>query len=198
MTELRRPLILASSSPQRCRLLADAGYLFEISAPDVREPDPAGFSDAAAYVEHTAWLKARAVACELAGGTILAADTVVALGGQIIGKPADRDDARRILSQLSGSLHEVLTGVCVWQRPDDLWIAGIATTSLRMRELAVAELDAYLATDRWKDKAGAYAIQDHDPYVSIIEGSHSNVVGLPMELVERLLASHTIRSEPRP
>ena len=181
-------LILASGSPQRKRLLAEAGHSFEVAVPENAEPDPAAFSDAAAYVEHTAWLKARQVAGRVTDGIVLAADTVVALGGQIIGKPADRADARRILHRLSGSEHQCLTGVCLWRRPDDFWIGGVDVTELRMRNLSAAESEAYLSSDRWVGKAGAYAIQDPDPYVTILRGSHSNVVGLPTELLARLLA----------
>ena len=181
-------LILASGSPQRRRLLSEAGYPIEVIAPEDGEPDPGAFSDAAAYVEHTAWLKARQVAGRVGDGIVLAADTVVALDGQIIGKPADRADARRILERLSGSEHQCLTGVCLWSRREDFWIGGVDVTDLRMRQLSADDLEAYLAGDRWVEKAGAYAIQDRDPYVSILRGSHSNVVGLPMELLGRLLA----------
>ena len=187
MTVSQPCLILASGSPQRKRLLSEAGYTFEVIVPEDGEPDPAAFSDATAYVEHTAWLKARQVAVRVSDGIVLAADTVVALGGQTIGKPADRADARRILACLSGSEHQCLTGICLWRRPEDFWIGGVDVTDLRMRQLSTDELEAYLASDRWIGKAGAYAIQDSDPYVSIIRGSHSNVVGLPMELVQRLL-----------
>jgi septum formation protein len=188
MTVSRPRLILASGSPQRKRLLSEAGYAFEVIVPEDGEPCPAAFTDAAAYVEHTAWLKARQVAARVNDGIVLAADTVVALGGKIIGKPVDRGDARRILQSLSGSEHQCLTGVCLWRRPEDCWIGGVDATDLRMRDLSAVELENYLATDRWVGKAGAYAIQDPDPYVSIVRGSHSNVVGLPMELVARLLA----------
>jgi septum formation protein len=104
-------LILASGSPQRKRLLEQAGYDFDVIVPEESEPDPASFHDARAYVSHTAWLKARQAAERAGSGIVVAADTVVALAGQIIGKPADRSDARRILQQLSGSLHQCLTGV---------------------------------------------------------------------------------------
>ena len=187
MTVPKKRLILASGSPRRKQLLAEAGLTFETIVPGDEEPDVKSFSDAAAYVEHTSWLKARQVARGVACGVMLAADTVLALGGEIIGKPADRSDAQRILQKLSGNEHQVLTGVCLWQRPDDYWLGGVAVTDLCMRELSPAELEAYLDTDRWVGKAGAYAIQDPDPYVSIMRGSHSNVVGLPMELVSRLL-----------
>jgi septum formation protein len=184
-------LILASGSPQRERLLREAGYEFDVLVPGDDEPPTEAFADAAAYVVHTAWCKARQVAAQVAQGRVLAADTVVALEGRIIGKPSDCVDARRILSELSGSVHQCLTGVCVWQRPADVWLGGVEITELRMRTLSAAELDAYLASDRWVGKAGAYAIQDDDPYASIIRGSHSNVVGLPMDLVSRLLGSET-------
>lgn len=180
-------LILASGSPQRQRLLREAGYEFHILVPQVNEPDPAAFADPAAYVEHTAWLKARDVARRIHHGVVLGADTVVALQGEIIGKPVDRADARGILHRLAGSEHEVLTGVCLWQRPADLWVGAFDRTVARMRYLSAEEIEAYLVTDRWVAKAGAYAIQDPDPYVSIVRGSHSNVVGLPLELVARLL-----------
>jgi septum formation protein len=180
-------IILASSSPQRKRLLAEMGYDFEVISPTGDEPDPSSFADAAAYVTHTAWLKAREVAGRVESGLVIAADTAVALAGQMFGKPADVDDARHILQQLSGSTHQCWTGVCLWPRPGTNWIGDVDVTDLRMRELTRDELDAYLASDRWAGKAGAYAIQDPDPYVSIIRGSHSNVVGLPTELLERLL-----------
>jgi septum formation protein len=180
-------LILASGSPQRRRLLGEAGYEFEVIVPDDREPDPAAFGDAAAYVGHTAWLKAQQVSEHVDRGIVVAADTAVVVAGHILGKPEDRADARRILRLLSGSDHEVLTGLCLWQRPEDYWIGAFDRTLLRMRNLSAQELEAYLATNRWVNKAGAYAIQDPDPYVTILRGSHSNVVGLPMELLDRLL-----------
>jgi len=181
-------IILASSSPRRQSLLREAGYEFEVIAPADCEPDPNGFIDTAAYVEHTAWLKARQVSPQVKSGVVLAADTVVALGGRIIGKPADRADARRILQFLSGSKHQVLTGVCLWHRPDDVWIGGVDVTDLQMRELSDNQINDYLDSNRWMGKAGAYAIQEPDPYVTIANGSHSNVVGLPMELLRKLLA----------
>jgi septum formation protein len=181
------PLILASASPQRQRLLSDAGYRFVVRPAAVAEPSPEQIPDPFAHVAHAAWLKAATVARDLAHAIILAADTIVTLHGAIIGKPADRDHAEQILHTLSGSDHEVLTGVCVWRRPADTWVGSVARTRLRMRTLDDSEIARYLATGLWQDKAGAYGIQDADAYVSVVEGSFSNVVGLPMELVERLL-----------
>jgi nucleoside triphosphate pyrophosphatase len=180
-------LILASGSPQRKHLLEQAGYEFDVFVPEDSEPNPALFRDTREYVSHTAWRKARQVADRVASGIIVAADTVVALEGQIIGKPADRSDARRILQQLSGSLHQCLTGICIWMPPNARWVGGVDVTDLKMRRLSPAELEAYLESDRWVGKAGAYAIQDPDPYVTIISGSHSNVVGLPLEMLDQLI-----------
>ncbi len=181
-------IVLASASPQRQRLLAEAGYRFRVVEPGITEPSPRNFEDPAEYVSHTAWLKARDAARQVPAGTILAADTVVVLGGKIIGKPADAGHARRILATLSGSDHEVMTGLCLWHQPDEIWLGAFERTQLRMRPLSDQEREDYVRTDRWVGKAGAYAIQDPDPYVSIVCGSYSNVVGLPMELLERLLA----------
>lgn len=184
-----RKLILASTSPQRKRLMAEAGYSFDVVVPEGNEPDPNPFSDAGAYASYTAWFKARQVADRVPDGIVVAADTVVAIAGQIIGKPADRDHARRILEALSGSPHQCLTGVCIWDVAGRYWIGGLDVTDLCMRSLSKVELEEYLASNRWVGKAGAYGIQDPDPYVTILEGSHSNVVGLPLELVGKLLLS---------
>ena len=190
-------ITLASASPQRQRLLREAGYDFVVVEPAGAEPDPAAFTDAAAYVTHTAWSKARQVAPRVCSGLVLAADTVVALDGQIIGKAKDVAHAKAILDKLCGTEHEVLTGLCLWRRPDDFWLGAFDRTRLRMRRLSSAELDQYVAGKGWVGKAGAYAIQDPDPYVSIVAGSHSNVVGLPLELLRRLLAQLPVHGSGR-
>jgi len=178
---------LASHSPRRRVLLAEAGYRFLLRGPELREPHP-GTLDPEAYAVHTSWLKARAVAADVPGpAAVLAADTVVAVDGQILGKPRDRDDARRILRTLSGTRHRVYTGVCVWLVPEQRWLGGVACSELRMREWSGEELEAYLDTQQWRGKAGAYGIQDEDQNVTLLSGSYTNVVGLPMELVGVLL-----------
>src|SRR5262245_15691376 len=121
-----RRIVLASGSPQRKRLLSEAGYQFDIVVPEDREPATDSFSDAAAYVTHTGWLKVRQIAARVESGIVLAADTVVTLAGEIIGKPADRADAELILCRLSGSVHQCVTGVCVWAQPESLWRGGVA------------------------------------------------------------------------
>ena len=209
--------ILASGSPQRRELLKQAGYAHEIVPPQVAEPPTAGFASAAAYTQHAAWLKAAEVAERLkvcgpaattvdatvddqsrggaAGGEpasgklILSADTVVAIGDEIVGKAVDRADARRILRRLSGTRHEVVTSLCLWKLPHDFWIGATERTRLRMRRLTGDEIETYLDSGDWQGKAGAYGVQHvGDRFMEAIQGSFSNVVGLPMELLERLLS----------
>jgi septum formation protein len=183
-----RRLILASNSPDRRILLKRAGYAVDVVPSHVDEPTGAGFHDPRHYVLTVSWLKAAAVAPKIAEGLVLAADTVAWLDGQVIGKPADINDARRILTTLSGREHELWTGVVLWRRPDDLQVVWQERTLLLFRELSKDELDAYLATDTWQNRSGAYAIQEeNDPFLTIIEGSLTNVIGLPMESVRRTL-----------
>jgi septum formation protein len=179
-------LILASGSPARRDLLARAGYRFEVLPANIDEPSGEGFPDARSLVQHTAWLKAAAVAPRVDKGIVLAADTVGWLHGRVIGKPADEADARRILRLLAGTEHELWTGVCLWRRPDNFQLAWQEVSRVAMAPLSNEELDAYLSTRTWQGCSGAYAIQeDDDPYVRVVEGSTSNVIGLPMETTAR-------------
>jgi len=178
-------LILASGSLGRRELLQRAGYTFEILPADIDEPEGEEFSDPRTMVQHTAWLKAAAVAPRIDEGIILTADTVGWLHGQAIGKPADEADARRILRLLGGTEHELWTGVCLWKRPGDMQLAWQEMTRVAFKRLTDAELDTYLKTRQWEGCSGAYAIKERDdPYVQVVEGSWSNVVGLPMESLE--------------
>lgn len=180
-------LILASGSPARRELLARAGYTFEVLPAQVEEPTGAGFTNPRHFVQHVAWLKAAAVAPHVTAGAVLAADTVGWLDGQVIGKPADEADARRILRRLSGTTHELWTGAIIWRRPDDVQLAWQERSLVAMQPLSDAELESYLATRTWQGCSGAYAIQDvDDPYVRVVRGSRSNVIGLPMETLERV------------
>ncbi len=182
-------LILASGSLGRRELLKQAGYPFDVLPAHVDEPSGAGVTDIRAFVQQVAWSKAAAVAPGVPEGLIVAADTVGWLHGQVIGKPADQADARRILQTLGGTVHELWTGVVLWRRPDDLQIAWQEVSRVAFKALSAAELDAYLATRTWQGCSGAYAIQmKDDPCVQVVEGSVSNVIGLPMERLERLLA----------
>jgi septum formation protein len=182
-------LILASGSPARRDLLSRAGIPFEVMPASIEEPDGTGFTDPRTYVQSVAWSKAAAVALRVDSGLVLAADTVGWLDGEVIGKPADEADARRILTTLAGRDHELWTGVVLWRRPDDLQIAWQERSLVHFTTLTQAQLDSYLATRQWQGCSGAYAIQEHDdPFVYLLAGSFSNVVGLPMESLQRVLA----------
>jgi septum formation protein len=190
MGEHRLPfrLILASGSPARRELLAQAGYPFDVLPAAIDEPDGTGCLDIRAFVQQVAWLKAAAVAPRIGDGVVLAADTVGWLDGKVIGKPADADDARRILRTLSGREHELWTGVCLWRRPDGLQIAWQEVTRVFFKALSAGELEAYLQTRQWEGCSGAYAIQGpDDPFVRVVQGSTSNVIGLPLETLETTL-----------
>lgn len=189
-------LVLASASPRRRELLGELGIEFRVQAADVDEtPPPRATPEAAA--REIARRKALAVFASASGATVLAADTiVVAADGEFLGKPADAADARRMLGKLSATTHRVVTGVCLAR-------AGAApreesdTTTVTMRALAPAEIEAYVASGECDDKAGAYAIQETgDRFVTRVEGSWTNVVGLPMELVERMLRDAGIEVGP--
>jgi septum formation protein len=181
-------LVLASSSPARRYLLGRAGYDFEVLPANIAEPEDIGSADPRALVEHIAWLKAAAVAPRVAEGVVLAADTLGWIHGKPIGKPVDEADARRIIRTLSGTEHELWTGVCLWRRPDDMQFAWQEVSRVTMKAMTDAEIDAYLATRTWEGCSGAYAIQEgDDPYVRVVQGSVSNVIGLPMESLEKVL-----------
>lgn len=181
-------LILASGSPARRELLERAGYAFEVLPAAIDEPTDLSPAGIRGFVERVAWLKAAAVAPKVKEGIILAADTVGWLGNQIISKPADEADARRILRFLGGTTHELWTGAILWRRPDDIQLAWQEMTLVAFKALTDKELDTYLATRQWEGCSGAYAIQEKDdPYVQVVTGSLSNVIGLPMETLGRLL-----------
>ncbi|MCC6418835.1 MAG: septum formation protein Maf [Gemmataceae bacterium] len=181
-------LILASGSPARRELLARAGYRFEVLPAGVDEPTGASVADIRGFVHGVAWLKAAAVAPRLAAGIVLAADSVGWVNGQVIGKPADAADARRILRLLGGTTHELWTGVVLWRRPDNLQLAWQEFSRVAFKGLTDAELDAYLATRTWAGCSGAYAVEGpDDPYIRVLEGTISNVVGLPLETTTKTL-----------
>jgi septum formation protein len=181
-------LILASGSPARRDLLMRAGYSFTVQPSHIDEPTGAGVTDPRAFVQNVAWLKAETTAAQISEGLVLAADTVGWLDGSIIGKPSNEADARRILRALSGREHELWTGVCLWRRPDDLQLIWQEVSRVVFEEMSDKDLDAYLATRLWQGCSGAYAIQEAgDPYVRVVRGSVSNVIGLPMETLEKVL-----------
>jgi septum formation protein len=187
-THLPFRLILASGSRGRRWLLEEAGYSFEVRPSHIDEPTEARLGDCRHYVGELAWLKAQAVALQHPDGLVIAADTVGWLHGKVIGKPADEADARRIIRALAGTVHELWTGVCLWLRPGDWQFCWQERSLVRMAALTEAEIDAYLKTRKWEGCSGAYAIElPSDPYLTVERGSVSNVIGLPMESLEKAL-----------
>lgn len=178
--------VLASQSPRRRQLLQLLGYPFEVYVADVDE-DVHLSAGPADYVRLTAAQKAEAAARALAASRrgrptlLIAADTTVALDGAILAKPADADDARRMLTALRGRTHAVHTGLCVVDLADGREVRAVHTTTVTMRAYTAAEIDAYVATGDPLDKAGAYAIQhgDFSP-VAALDGCYLTVVGLSL------------------
>jgi septum formation protein len=181
------PFILASASPRRAELLTRAGYTFTIQPADVDESLLPG-EQPADYVRRVARAKAHAVAATSrdSGRVVLAADTTVVMGGEILAKPADRDDAARMLNLLAGAVHEVLTGVAVIAAEREL--TEVVLTRVHLLPLSQDEIAWYVESGEPEGKAGAYAIQERAArFVDWIEGSWSNVVGLPVATVDRML-----------
>lgn len=180
-------LILASASPRRAELLSSAGFAFEVAPADVDET-PLQDEAPQAYALRVAGDKAAAVAarCRESGTRVLAADTVVVAGGEIMGKPADPGDAARMLKRLSGKAHDVITAVVL--RAGRREIHDVVTTRVHLLPLSDDEIAWYVASGEPEGKAGAYAIQGRAArFIERIEGSWSNVVGLPISTVHRLM-----------
>jgi len=177
-------LILASSSPRRAEILANAGLPFSVLSSAVDESPYPGEAPAA-LVQRLANAKADLVTARAVGpAIILAADTVVVLDDKILGKPSSTEDARHMLQQLSGRTHTVLTGVALVRLPDGERRQFIESTLVHFRLITDEELSSYLATGEPYDKAGAYAIQGQaGRYIPRIEGCYFNVVGLPLSRV---------------
>ncbi len=174
-------LILASSSTRRAQILRDAGISFSVLSSAVDET-PYGNESPQQMVQRLADAKADLVAARAVGPAILiAADTVVVLDGQILGKPRSTDDARRMLEFFSGRTHSVVTGVTLIRLPEMERRQFVESTLVTFAPLSRDEISRYLSTDEPYDKAGAYAIQGHaGRYISRIEGCYFNVVGLPL------------------
>lgn len=182
-------LVLASKSQRRIDLLNDLGLSFSIQAADIDEaPLPNEAPDV--YVLRLAVSKAKAVAAQQNGEClVLGADTIVTLAGELFGKPANVNDAKRMLAKLSGKTHEVLTGYAFVQSPQMKIIQGVARTLITFRTISTQEIETYASGGEPLDKAGAYAIQGKAAaFVSQREGSLSNVIGLPMESVTPILS----------
>jgi septum formation protein len=188
-------IILASASPRRAELLAAGGIAFTVIPADVDETLRAGTppEEGACLLAER---KARAVAERLASSEafVLGADTIVTVdleeGPRLLGKPENEFQARQMLRWLSGSRHRVITGVCAVRAKDGVAVSGSERTFVTMREILAEEVDAYVASGEWRDKAGGYAIQENaDRFVTALEeGGFDNVVGLPVKLALDLLS----------
>ena len=177
-------LVLASQSPRRAEILRNAGIPFVVRAAVVDET-PLHGEQPEHYVQRLAEEKARAVPAD-DSETVLGADTTVVINGEILGKPADSADARRMLELLSGRRHEVITGIAI-RRGDDV-TRDWSVTAVWFAPMTALEIDDYVATGEPMDKAGAYAIQGlASRFIEKIEGCYFNVVGLPLSLVYRKL-----------
>jgi septum formation protein len=195
-------LVLASASPRRRELLERVGLVLLVRAPDVDET-PAPGERAADYVRRIAAAKCDAVA---AGPdpestlAVVAADTIVVVDGDILGKPRDETDARAMLSRLAGRRHDVTTAYRIRIPSRTASLDRAVTTSVSLRALQAAELDAYLASGEWRGKAGAYAVQGiAAAFVTEVRGSITNVIGLPLaELLADLQALEALPRYPPP
>jgi len=184
-------LVLASRSPRRRDILQQAGIPFVVRPMEVDETPLPG-EPARDYVVRIAREKANAAAHPVDGDIVLAADTTVTIHGEILGKPLDAADARRMLQMLSGQRHEVLTGICM--RSASRIIEDCAETSVWFARLSPEEIADYAASGEPMDKAGAYAIQGlASKFVERIEGCYFNVMGLPIAMVYRHLRALQVR-----
>lgn len=186
-------LILASQSPQRQMLLKEAGYCFEVVPPsDGAETGFCSGETPAEFVARLARQKAADVAGRTEQGIVLACDTVAECGGRILGKPRHADDARQMLEYLRGRTHHVYSGLCLHRLPADETQPGKVlvetdVTTLQMLKISDAQLDEYIESRAWVGKAGAFGYQDRTGWLEILSGSESNVIGLPMELLAKML-----------
>jgi septum formation protein len=198
MVEMVPPLVLASQSPRRKELLEVLGIPFSIVVPETDERPRAGESPED-YVVRVAREKALDVSSRVVDSVVLSADTVVTIDGHILGKPRDRGDAIRMLTQLSGREHQVFTAVCVLDQRDDQIREALEKTAVSFRQLTGREIEDYVGRENVMDKAGAYAIQGFaSVFIPRISGSYSNVMGLPLAMVYELLGRSPSLSDRRP
>lgn len=181
----RPPLILASASPRRLELLARIGIVPDAVRPVDADEAPHKAELPRRLAQRLSALKAATL--DAPGALVLAADTVVGVGRRILGKPVDREEARRFLELLSGRRHQVHTGVAL-RRPDGTTGTRLVTSIVAFQRLTAQQVEAYLDTKEWQGKAGGYAIQGRaEMFVRFLSGSHSNVVGLPLFETAQLL-----------
>ncbi len=181
--------ILASNSPRRIALLRSLGYNFDIIPHNIEEEEYIQ-NDVlpSELVQNLACIKADDVARKVNNAIIISADTVVFCNNSILGKPKDMYDAKRILLMLSGSEHDIISGVCIIDMPSKKKLLRMDRTCIKMKHITEEEIDAYIKSGEPMDKAGAYAVQGHGrKFIEKIEGSYTNAIGLPLELVKEMI-----------
>ena len=191
MTNKHFQIILASASPRRRQLLTQAGYDFRVVVPDV---DESAFSseqiNPCDYAEKLALAKARSVAVKFPDNIVLGADTIVDFNGLIIGKAVDAKEAEQITRKLFSRPHKVITAVVIIAGNRNIEMVQSDTTVVYPKKLSNQQILAHIESQTWQDKAGAYAIQESgDQFVEKIDGSLTNVMGLPMELLQKMLGN---------
>jgi septum formation protein len=181
-------IILASASPRRRQLLAEAGYKFTSVCPDIDESAFVGEGiGPCECAERLALAKAKSVAEKYPQCLVIGADTVADFEGEIVGKPADEKEAEEITRKLFSRPHKVITAVAIVRTGDGTEIVESDSTTVIPKKLTESQIAEHIRSGSWRGKAGAYAIQERDEFVEKIEGSLTNVMGLPMELLHRLL-----------
>jgi septum formation protein len=186
---LNEMLILASSSPRRKELMAAAGYQFKVIEPDIDETDyPARKYSPVEFAKTLALAKAMSVAKKNKDSLVIGADTIVDYKGQIIGKAADAKQAEQIIKMLFSSPHKVITGLAIVRLLETIEIVEADTTIVFPKKMSAKQIAEHIKGRTWQGKAGAYGIQETgDEFVEKIDGSLTNVMGMPMELLARLL-----------
>jgi len=182
-------IILASASPRRKQLFAKAGYRFTSIIPEIDESAfPAERYTACEYAKKLALAKAKSVAERHPDRLVIGADTVVDFNGEIIGKPADAKEAEQITRKLFSAPHKVITGLAIVRLSDGIEIVESDTTTVYPRKMTAEQIAEHIKSGIWRDKAGAYAIKEAgDEFIEKIDGSLTNVMGLPIELLQQLL-----------
>jgi septum formation protein len=183
-------LILASESQRRKQLLEEAGYEFDVDAAGIDEPEPSAEMSPWAYAAHLAWRKAAEVARRRSSGLILGADTICVAEGEILNKPLDRADAERMIRLQEGRNTHVISGLCLYRVDRHEWVGAVEVSVVQFQPLSDHDRLAYLDSDAWRGKSGGYGVQDKDPLVTVLRGSCSNVVGLPVERLAVLLQTY--------
>jgi septum formation protein len=183
----KREWILASASPRRCEILRRLGLEFCIDPSGIVEPEHTPSEKPSRYAVRIARLKAKEVAKRHASGLILSADTIVVLENGTLAKPKNRAEARSMLKRLSGRWHEVISGICLLNCDSGLIRTAFSSSRIHFRRLSSKEIEWYLKTGEYRDKAGAYGAQGYASlFIDRIEGCYFNVVGFPVAVFERL------------